>query len=94
MLMLGGGCDSRVRAVGRGFGGWLRPEPAGRSEQEAAQVLQQAQAVGGHGQAAPAAGGPVQHGPDQGQAAGLTGSRPMTLTLLRVSPKVRSMKLA
>jgi hypothetical protein len=35
------------------------PELAWRVEQGAAQVLEQAQAVGGHGQAAPAAGGPV-----------------------------------
>ena len=54
-----------------GDGAW--PELAGWFEQRAAQVLQRAQAVGGHGQAAPAAGGPVQYGPDQGEAAGLAG---------------------
>ncbi len=49
------------------------PEPAGRAGQRPTQVLQEAEAVGCHGQAAPAAGGPVQHGPHQGQAAGLAG---------------------
>jgi hypothetical protein len=42
-------------------------------EELAAQVLQQAQALGGHGEPAPAAGGPVQDGPHQRQAAGLAG---------------------
>ena len=50
-----------------------RPELAGRVKHGAAQVLQQAQAVAGHGQAASAAGGPVQDGPDQGEAGGLAG---------------------
>ena len=73
MVILGGGTDI-LRAViiaAGGDGAW--PELAGRFEQRAAQVLQQAQAVAGHGQAAPAAGGPVQDGPDQGQAGGLAG---------------------
>jgi hypothetical protein len=47
-----------------GAGGWV--------EQGAAQVLE-AEAVWGHGHAAPAAGGPVQDGPNQGEAAGLAG---------------------
>ena len=47
------------------MGGWF--------EQRAAQVLELAQSGGGHGEAAPAAGGPVQDGPDQGEAAGLAG---------------------
>jgi hypothetical protein len=43
-------------------------------KQRAAQVLQEPQAVGGHGHlSAPAAGGTVEHGPDQGEAAGLAG---------------------
>ena len=73
MIMLGGGTDI-LRGVGvlaGGYFAWL--ELAGWVEQRAAQVLQVAQAVAGHGQAAPAAGGAVLHGPDQGQAAGLAG---------------------
>ena len=42
-------------------------------EELAAQVLQQSQALGGHGEPAPAAGGPVEDGPHQRQAAGLAG---------------------
>ena len=91
MVMLSDGADILGALVVPGGGSW--PELAGRVQQRAAQVLQQPEAVAGHGQAAPAAGGPVQHGPDQGQAAGLAGSRPMTLVRRRVSPKVRSMKL-
>jgi hypothetical protein len=73
MVMLGGGCDipGAVIVLGLGYGAW--PELAGRFEQRPAQVLQEAQAVAGHGQAAPAAGGAVQHGPGQGEAAGLAG---------------------
>ena len=73
MVRLGGGSDSFGLIVGLvgGDGAW--PQLAGWFEQRAAQVLQQPQAVGGHGQAAPAAGGPVEHGPDQGEAAGLAG---------------------
>jgi hypothetical protein len=76
MVMLGGGADilgAFVVPCG-GCGAW--PEVAGRVEQRAAQVLQQPQAIGRHGQAAPAAGGPVQHGPDQGEAGGLAGEPP------------------
>src|SRR6266699_4842491 len=73
MVMLGGGTDilGTVVVPGGGDGAW--PELAGRVEQRAAQVLQQPEAVAGHGEAAPAAGGAVQDGPDQGQAAGLAG---------------------
>ena len=73
MVMLSGGCDilGAVVVPGGGDGAW--PQLAGRFEQRAAQVLEQPQAVAGHGQAAPAAGGPVQDGPDQGQAGGLAG---------------------
>jgi hypothetical protein len=57
--------------------GWLVVTVRGRSwrrvEQGAAQVLEEAEAVWGHGHAAPAAGGPGQDGPDQGEAAGLAG---------------------
>jgi hypothetical protein len=60
--MLRGGCD--------GLGDHLRRD--GRVDQLAAQVLQQAQ-CGGHGQAAPAAAGPVEHGPHQRQARALAG---------------------
>src|SRR5689334_19893388 len=71
--MLGGSADilGVVVVPGRGDGAW--PELAGRVEQGAAQVLQQPEPVGGHGQAAPAAGGAVQDGPDQGEAGGLAG---------------------
>jgi hypothetical protein len=56
--------------LGRRYGAW--PQLAGWFERRAAgQVLQEPQPVGGHGQAAPAAGGLVEHGPDQGEAAGL-----------------------
>src|SRR5260370_22026197 len=73
MVRLGGGSDSfgTVSDVSGGHGAW--PQRGGWFEQGPAQVLQQAQAVGGHGQAAPAAGGQVQDGPDQGEAAGLAG---------------------
>src|SRR5689334_5082088 len=73
MVMLGGGADILGAFVVRGGCDGARPELAGRVEQGPAQVLQQAQAVGGHGQAAPAAGSAVQDGPDQGQAGGLAG---------------------
>src|SRR6266699_3617097 len=73
MVMLGDGADipGTVVVPGDGCGTW--PELAGRVEQRAAQVLQQPEPVGGHGQAAPAAGGTVQDGPDQAQAGGLAG---------------------
>src|SRR5260370_23146664 len=73
MVRLGGGADSfgTVSDLSGGHGAW--PQPGGWVEQRAAQVLELAQSGGGHGEAAPAAGGPVQHGPDQGQAAGLAG---------------------
>src|SRR5215467_13237809 len=73
MVMLGGGADilGAVVVPGRGDGAW--PELARRVEQRAAQVLEQPESVAGHGQAAPAAGGAVQHGPDQGEAGGLAG---------------------
>src|SRR5215831_3494162 len=66
-VRLRGGPDG----VGLGGGAW--PQPAGRAEQRAAQVLRQPQPVGGHGEPAPAAGGAAQHGPHQGEAAGLAG---------------------
>jgi hypothetical protein len=67
------GSDSLGLVFRLGDGGGARPERAWRVEQGPAQVLQQPQAVAGHGQAAPSAGGPVEHGPDQGEAAGLAG---------------------
>src|ERR1700750_3183467 len=74
MVMLSGGCDilGAVVVPDGCDGAW--PELAGRVEQGAAQVLQQPEAVAGHGQAAPAAGGAVQDGPDQGEAGGLAGT--------------------
>ena len=73
MVMLSGSgyILGAIVVPGGGNGAW--PELAGRFEQGAAQVLEQAQAVGRHGQAAPAAGGAVQHGPEQAQAGGLAG---------------------
>jgi hypothetical protein len=75
-------------------GSWLLGWPALAAwfEQGMAQVLEQPQAVGGHGEAAPAGGGTLGHGPHQGEATGLAGSRPTTLTLLR-SLNVLSMRL-
>src|SRR4029077_18703114 len=73
MVMLGGSADI-LRALagsGGGYGAW--PELAGRIEQRSAQVLQQPEAVAGHGQPAPAPGGPVQDRPHQGEAGGLAG---------------------
>jgi hypothetical protein len=71
MVMLGGGADifGALVVPRGGYGAW--PELAGRVEQGAAQVLEQPQAVAGHGQTQPAAGGAVKDGPDQGQAGGL-----------------------
>src|SRR5260221_12272897 len=73
MVRLGGGTDSfgTVSDLGGGHGAW--PQLGGGIEQRPAQVLELAQPGGGHGEAAPAAGGAVEHGPDQGEAAGLAG---------------------
>src|SRR5215475_7184734 len=60
-----------IIGLGRCDGAW--PQLTGWFEQRATQVLQEPQAIWGHGQAASAAGGPVEHGPDQGEAAGLAG---------------------
>src|SRR5260370_727182 len=70
---LGGGTDSvgPVSDLGGGHGAW--PELGGGIKQRPAQVLELAQSGGCHGEAAPAAGGAVQDGPDQGEAAGLAG---------------------
>src|ERR1035441_5906333 len=69
--MLGDGSDILRWRAGGGRAGaaeWGR-----RVEELAAEVLQLAGAVAGGGQAAPAAGGPVQDGPDEVEAAGLAG---------------------
>lgn len=73
MVMLGGGTDilRGVSGLAGGDGAWT--ELAGRFDQGTAQVLEQTEAIAGHGQAAPAAGGPVEDGPDQGEAGGLAG---------------------
>src|SRR5258706_12796093 len=73
MVRLGGGTDSFgvIFGLGGGHGAW--PQLGGWIEQRAAQVLELAQPGGGHGEAAPAAGGAVEHGPHQGEAAGLAG---------------------
>src|SRR2546430_4950999 len=73
MVMLGDSTDISGTVVVPCGGNSAWPELAGRVEQRAAQVLQQPEAVAGHGQAAPAAGCPVEDGPDQGEAAGLAG---------------------
>ena len=63
MVMLGDGSDISVgvAVLAGGDGAW--PQLGGWLEQRAAQVLQEPQAVGGHSQAAPAAGGPVEDSP-------------------------------
>src|SRR5216684_468485 len=73
MVRLGGSSDSLgvIAGLSGGHGAW--PQLGGRIEQRAAQVLELAQPGGGHGEAAPAAGGPVQDSPDEGEAAGLAG---------------------
>src|ERR1017187_4345753 len=73
MIRLGHGADSfgTVWDVGGGHGAW--PQLAGWFEQRAAQVVQQAQPGVGGVHAAPSSAGAVQHGPDQGEAAGLAG---------------------
>src|SRR5215471_18244188 len=73
MVMLGDSTDIlRAVVVPGGGNGWW-PELARWFEERAAQVLEEAEAVAGHGQAAPAPGGAVQDGPDQGEAAGFAG---------------------
>ena len=72
-MRLGDGGDILGTVVIPGCGERAWPELTGRVEQGAAQVLQEPEVVAGHGQAAPAAGGPVQDGPEQGQAGGLAG---------------------
>jgi hypothetical protein len=76
MVTLGGSSDSfgLILGLDRGDGAW--PQLGGWFEQRAAQVLELAQSGGGHGEAAPAAGGPVEDGPDQGEAAGLAREPP------------------
>src|SRR5260370_1666639 len=73
MVRLGGGTDSfgTVSDLGGGHGAW--PELGGGIKPRPAQVLELAESGGCHGEAAPAAGGAVQDGPDQGEAAGLAG---------------------
>jgi hypothetical protein len=78
------------RRPGGGYGAW--PQLAGWFEQRVAQVLEQLEAVVGHGQAAPAAGGLVENGPDQAQAASFAGEPAGDLSAAAVSPKVRSMR--
>jgi hypothetical protein len=73
MIRLGDGADSLgpVGGLAGSDGAW--PQLAGWVEQGAAQVLQEPQPFGGHGEPAPAAGGAVQDGPHEGEAAGLAG---------------------
>jgi hypothetical protein len=58
VVMLGGGCDGFVG------GGWV---------ELAAEFLEFVDGGGGHGDASPAAAGPVEHGPDQVQAGAFAG---------------------
>src|SRR5258708_37741302 len=76
MVRLGGGTDSfgTVSDLGGGHGAW--PQLGGGIKQRPAQGLELAQSGGCHGEAAPAAGGAVQDGPDQGAAAGLAREPP------------------
>jgi len=94
MVMLGGGADILGAFVvpGGGCGAW--PELAGRVEQRAAQVLQQPQAIGRHGQAAHSQPREARSSTAQTRVRQEVspGRRPMTLVRRRVSPKVRSMK--
>ena len=73
MIRLGDGADSFGAAGGGAGGDGVWPQLGGWFQERAAQVLQETQPVAGHGQAAPAGRGPVQDGPDQGEAAGLAG---------------------
>src|SRR5260370_27718940 len=70
-----------------GYGAW--PQLAGWFEQRAAQVLQQAQAVGGHGQPRQPRDARSRTAHTRVRQLVSPGSRPMTLTLLRVSPLSR-----
>jgi hypothetical protein len=72
-VRLRGGSDSLGLIFGLCCSDGAWPQLAGWVEQGPAQVLQQPQPVGGHGEPAPAAGGPVEDGPDQGEAAGFAG---------------------
>ena len=67
-------CSASVR-VGGGLVDLLgvSADRCGWVEQLPAQILEQPGSGGGDGEAAPAAGGSVEHGPDQGHAAGLAG---------------------
>jgi hypothetical protein len=89
MVMLGDGGDilGGVVVPGGGYGVW-----PGLVEQGAAQVLEQTKPVAGHGQAAPAARGPVQHSPDQGEARDLAGEPADDLGATAGLAEGRSMK--
>ena len=65
-MMLGGGCDGFV-----GVGVCLLVD--GWVVEVAAEFLELADGGGGHDHASPAAAGPVQHGPDQGEAGAFAG---------------------
>jgi hypothetical protein len=74
IAMLGGSGDSLGPASGPARGvDASGSKPVGRLEQGAAQVLHEAEPGGSHGQPAPAAGGAVQDGPHDADAAGLAG---------------------
>src|SRR6266852_1445793 len=62
MVILCGGCD--------GFVGQVLD---GRVEELAADVLEEPQALGGHGEASPSSAGPVEDGPGEGDAGGFAG---------------------
>jgi hypothetical protein len=73
VVRLGDGTDILGRIAGLTRGGGMWPKLAGWFEQGSAQALQEPEPGWGHGQAAPAAGGPVQDGPHEADAAGLAG---------------------
>src|ERR687891_733380 len=56
----------------------------------AAEAFDFGDAARGHDDAAPAAAGELEHGPDQAQGAGLAGEAAITLVRRRTSTKVRS----
>jgi hypothetical protein len=93
MVRLRDRSDSFWDVAGRGLGYGAWPELAGWVEQRAAQILQEPEAGCGHGQPAPVGRGPVEDGPDQGEAAGLAGESADDVDLLRVSPESRPMTL-
>lgn len=93
MATLGDGTDIVGAVIVSGSGDGICPELAGRFEERAAQILQQPQAIGRHGQATPPREARSKTAQTSVRQLVSLGSRPMTLVRRRVSPKVRSMTL-